>query len=127
MGVVRSQHVGERLADVRAPSGGSDVQDGDRFAVEGAAADRPVERVLERSRDSKRVFRDREQYAVRGLAVGPEALNDEGRRGFEVGVELRQLPHRIRDRDRDRAACRRQGSGTEGGGVDRATPGDYPG
>ena len=80
IGVVRSQHVGERLADVLAPSGRSEVDDGDWLAVERAASDRPVERVLERSRNAERVLRDGEQQSAGVRADLAEAPHSFGAR-----------------------------------------------
>jgi hypothetical protein len=105
-----------------APSGRSDVEDGDRFAVEGAAADRPVERVLKRSRNAERVFGDREQQSPSVRADLAEVPDRFGREWLEVRIEVRKRSRRDVDDDRQTVPCRRVSGGTESGGVDRAAP-----
>jgi hypothetical protein len=66
--------------------------------VEGAAADGPVERVLERPGDTERVLGDGEQDRVGAFAGFPEPLRGVRRMGLQIRVEVRQSPHRLVDR-----------------------------
>jgi len=74
-----------------APARG-DVKHCDRLAIERTAADEPVEGVLERPRDTERVFRDREQDSVRLGAGLAEPLHCFGRERLEIRIEMRERP-----------------------------------
>ncbi len=122
VGAVRPQHEIESVADVRAAPGRGDVEERDRLAVERAAADSPVERILERAGNTEGVLRDGKQHSARVRACLAEAQHCLGRFDLQVGVEMWQLPHGVVDHDEGAVSCRSRGGGTENGTVDRVAP-----
>ena len=122
VGVERLQYELERPARAFAPARRRDVEDRDRLPVEAGTADRPVEGVLERPWNPEGVLGHGEQDARRSLARRPEAEHGFGRRTFEIRIEVRQLAHRVADREHDPLACRRRCGGTEGGAVHGGAP-----
>lgn len=102
-GVERGEDAAERVPYVAAAARRRDVQDSHSLAVEGAAPDRPVESILERSRDAERIFRHREQHRIGTLEHAPEVPDRRRSVRLAVGIEHRQLRETLVDDDVDAA------------------------
>lgn len=94
------------------------MQQCNRLVVEGAAADEPVERVLQGAGDPEGVFGNREQDDLGAVGRAAQAHHGPGREGVQVGVERWEAAHRVVDLDDQAASRRRPGDGTKSGAVE---------